>query len=115
MRLFTKIAEKQEDAPYGNLITATNQTLTVNATDIERMGTQRVYGRNGTNIIIKLHGDDRLLIVPNDWNTQFCRKIKKVLPGKRQHPAPQDVQISLIWASPDDWAPVVDNWAGIGK
>jgi hypothetical protein len=112
MRLDAKKAELI-DSVAGKVIQATDKNTTIRAIDLDRLGTQRVYGRNGVQIIAKI--GEQLYIIPKAWNTSFARKTAKILPNKQQHPAPQQQPISILWVDCEVWCPVVDEWAGIGS
>ena len=106
MRLFTQAAEMRDTA-IGRMIVRTGSGPTIFAQDIDALGTQKIWGRNGVQIVAQMKGE--YFIIPKSHNTQFARAMDKVLPQKREHIGRQPV--SIKWVSPDIWAPAVDKWA----
>ena len=83
----------------------------VNAQDMSEWGTQKIYGRNGVNIVCKDRWTGEYYIVPVAWNEKFSRRIKKVLPTKRAHVGGNPV--SVIWGDKEIAAKVVDSMVGM--
>lgn len=89
-----------------DMIARSDGNTSISVLSIVDLGTQRVHGRNGSQIVAKMH-DGSVYIIAATVNPGFAKAVKKHLPINKT--CPRD-GVSIKWADRSAWDWVVDEW-----
>ena len=88
------------------MIVESGREEVVSILGLSKIGTQRIYGRNGSQLIAE-SGTGQLYIITAVTNPRFAKAIKKVLPINNAMPKRG---VNIQWSDMAVWAEAVDAY-----